>query len=48
MFIQVPSTYFLWHSKDPHGISRGILLGVDQSMFDIGSIDEGVFMLSSN
>jgi hypothetical protein len=34
---------FLWHSKDPHGRSGGILLGVDQQMFAIGSIDEGDF-----
>jgi hypothetical protein len=31
---------FLWHGKTPHGRSRGILLGVDQRMFDLGSIDE--------
>jgi hypothetical protein len=32
---------FLWNSKAPHGRSRGILLGVDHWLFDIGSIDEG-------
>jgi hypothetical protein len=32
---------FLWHSKAPHGRSGGMLLGVDQQLFDIGSIDEG-------
>jgi hypothetical protein len=37
---------FLWHSKDPHGRSGGILLGVDQQMFAIGLIDEGIFMLN--
>jgi hypothetical protein len=33
---------FLWHNKAPHGRSGGILLGVDQQLFDIDSIDEGV------
>jgi hypothetical protein len=27
---------FLWHSKAPHGRSGGMLLGVDQQLFDIG------------
>jgi hypothetical protein len=35
---------FLWHSKAPHDRSGGILLGVDQQMFDIGSIDNGGFL----
>jgi hypothetical protein len=34
---------FLWHSKAPHGRLEGILVGVDQQLFDIGSIDEGEF-----
>jgi hypothetical protein len=36
---------FLWHSKAPHGRSSGMLLGVDQQLFDIGSIDEGEFYI---
>jgi hypothetical protein len=36
---------FLWHSKAPHERSGGILLGVDQQMFDIGSIVEGGFYI---
>jgi hypothetical protein len=32
---------FLWHSKAPHGRSGGMLLGVDQQLFDIGSLNEG-------
>jgi hypothetical protein len=31
---------FLWHRKTPHSRSRGMLLGVDQQLFDIGSVDE--------
>jgi hypothetical protein len=34
---------FLWHAMALHGRSRGILLGVDLSVFDIGAIDEGDF-----
>jgi hypothetical protein len=33
----------LWNTKAPHGRSGGILLGVDQNLFEIGSIDEGDF-----
>jgi hypothetical protein len=36
---------FLWHSKAPRGRSGGMLLGVDQQLFDIGSIDEGEFYI---
>jgi hypothetical protein len=36
---------FIWYSKAPHGRSGGILLGVDQQLFDIGSIDEGEFYI---
>jgi hypothetical protein len=32
---------FIWHSMAPHGRSRGILLGVDLLVFDIGAIEEG-------
>jgi hypothetical protein len=32
---------FLWHVKEPKGRSRGILLGIDVSRFDIGAIQEG-------
>jgi hypothetical protein len=32
---------FLWHSKAPHGRPGGMLLGVDQQLFDIGLVDEG-------
>jgi hypothetical protein len=32
---------FLWHSKAPHDRSRGMLLAIDQQLFDIGSTDEG-------
>ena len=34
---------FIWHCMAPHGRSGGILLGVDLTVFDIGSIDEGDF-----
>jgi exonuclease III len=33
----------IWHCLAPHGRSGGILLGVDLTVFDIGSIDEGDF-----
>jgi hypothetical protein len=36
---------FLWHIKAAHGRSGGMLLGVDQQSFDIGSIDEGEFFI---
>jgi exonuclease III len=36
---------FLWHIKVPQGRSGGMLLGVDQQLFDIGSIDEGEFYI---
>ena len=32
---------FIWHWTGPHGRSRGILLGINLEVFDIGSIDEG-------
>jgi len=38
---------FIWHTKEPHGRSGGILLGVDLNVFDIGAIDEGDFMSNS-
>jgi hypothetical protein len=31
------------HGTKPHGRSRGILLGVNLDIFDIGSIADGVF-----
>jgi hypothetical protein len=34
---------FLWHCMAPHGRSRGIILGVNLDVFDIGSISEGDF-----
>jgi hypothetical protein len=34
---------FLWHCKKPRGRSRGILLGIDLDIFDIGAIDERDF-----
>jgi hypothetical protein len=37
---------FLCHTKAPHGRSGGILLGVDQNIFDIGSIDEDDFYVT--
>ena len=36
---------FIWHTMAPHGRSRGMLLGVDLSVFDIGAIDEGDFYI---
>jgi hypothetical protein len=36
---------FLWHSKALQGRSGGMLLGVDQQLFDIGSIEEGEFYI---
>jgi hypothetical protein len=32
---------FLWHSKAPHGCFGGMLLGVDQHLFDVSSVDVG-------
>ncbi|KAL5682801.1 hypothetical protein ACJX0J_009186, partial [Zea mays] len=34
---------FLWHCKEPEGPSRGIFMGIDLDVFDIGAIDEGDF-----
>jgi hypothetical protein len=34
---------FMWHWSEPHGRSRGILLGVNLETFDTRSIDEGDF-----
>jgi hypothetical protein len=34
---------FIWHSMAPHGRSGGMLLGIDLSIYDIGSIDEDDF-----
>ena len=31
---------FLWHWTEPHGMSGGILLGVNLDVLDIGSIHE--------
>ena len=36
---------FIWHTMAPHGRSRGMLLGVDLSVFDIRAIDEGDFYI---
>jgi hypothetical protein len=36
---------YLWHSKAPRGQSRGMLLGVDLQIFDIGVIEEGDFFI---
>jgi hypothetical protein len=42
----VKEEIFLWPIKVPYGISGGILIGVDQQIFDIGSIDEGYFYVN--
>ena len=34
---------FLWHIMPPQGRSRGILMGVNLTVFDVGAIDEGNF-----
>jgi len=35
---------YIWHRIKPHGrSSRGILLGINLEVFDIGSFDEGGF-----
>jgi hypothetical protein len=34
---------FIWHCKEPRGRSRGILLGIDLDVYDIGAINEGDF-----
>jgi hypothetical protein len=34
---------YLWHSEAPVGRSRGMLLGIDLQIYDIGAIDEGEF-----
>jgi hypothetical protein len=36
---------FLWHCKEPEGPSRGIFMGIDLDVFDIGAIDEGDFFV---
>jgi len=34
---------YLWHCKEPHGRSGGILMGIDLNVYDIGAINEGDF-----
>jgi hypothetical protein len=36
---------FIWHCKEPNGQSRGILLGIDLDVYDIGAIDEGDYYI---
>jgi hypothetical protein len=40
-----PGRDYLWHSKVPRGRSRGMLLGVDLQIFDIGDIEEGDYYI---
>jgi hypothetical protein len=35
---------YIWHMKEPVGHSRGILLGVDLDVCDIGGTDKVTFM----
>jgi hypothetical protein len=39
---------YIWYCMAPHGRSRGILLGVDFTVYDIGAINEGDFYVSSH
>jgi len=36
--------YFIWHCMAPRGRSGGMLLGINPVVFDIGEIEEGVFL----
>jgi hypothetical protein len=38
---------YIWHCMAPHGCSRGILLGVDFTVYDIGAINEENFYVNS-
>jgi hypothetical protein len=39
---------FIWHCKEPHGRSGGMLLGIDVDVFDVGAITEGDFFIKFN
>jgi hypothetical protein len=39
---------FLWHLMPPRGRSGGMMLGVNPGVYDIGSIDEEIFIVNSD